>query len=124
MNTSIKVSKIKEGEDTRKSSSLIGTVDFLTYHDLEALFGKPDYLDDCGDKISCEWNRAFSDGKRTFYVDIYDYKATKAYDSRNTAKTYKEVTEWHFGSDTEEAGELVRAYIGAYVIAQAAQIQH
>lgn len=111
----IQVKKFDLDDDPRKSSGGIGMVDFLSYQDLEAMFGHPDRVDTSDDKVTCEWNRSFSAKGKTYYVDIYDWKATQSYDSRNVAKTYREVTEWHFGSDNPEAAELVRAYIGTYL---------
>ena len=111
----ITVSKILEGQDPRESSHLIGEVDFLTYADLEAMFGAPTWTEDWSDKVTCQWELAFTDGKKTFYVDVYDWKATQLYDPSNEAATYKEVTDWHFGCDTEKAAPMVRAFIGQYL---------
>lgn len=71
-----------------------------TYDNLVKVFGPPDYHDNCGDKVTCEWSIQFGDGT---VATIYDWKM---------GRTPKNSYQWHIGGTDKQSVRKVSETLG------------
>lgn len=83
-------------------TSRVGVVD-ATYQELVEIFGEPQYEDENGDKVTCEWD--LRDRKTNTVFTIYDYKSSVPYFDN---------TEWHVGGYNKDAFNIVKNAIDTY----------
>lgn len=57
-----------------------------------------------GYKVSAEWEVITPHG----IVTIYDYKSSKRYCGREEGVHYKQNTDWHIGSHSQEAADFIK----------------